>query len=58
MRNLKHSNEHNPNFSNNQLDNILNQENQIGDFLKNKVEKRRVSPLIINKIKNKIKVAH
>lgn len=56
MRNFNHSNAINPSYTNDQMDKILNKENQIGDFLKTKVEKRRISPQIIKKIKNKIRV--
>lgn len=56
MRNLDQLNSINANYTHDKLEHALSAEKQIGDFLKNKIEKRRVSPQIIKKIKNKIKV--
>ena len=56
MRNLDiHS--INPIINNEHLNNILDQENNLKSFLKDKVVQKKVSPQIIRKIKNKIKVS-
>lgn len=56
MRNLD-TNSVNPIYNNEHLSSLLDKENNLKSFLKDKVEQKKVSPQIIRKIKNKIKVS-